>query len=92
MTERIPLSAAASRKIESGRYFKRNGFCLDHDSGGYTNVFAVFDGDKATGITVTDSGHTERPGSHKRLNVFRGQKYATLREAIFAYEDQEPQP
>lgn len=89
----------SERKITSGRYFNRNGVNLDFDSGGYSNSYSVADGEKDTGITVSDVGHLGRPARHpeggrepsrKRTIRFRGEEYPTLREAIFAYEDGTP--
>lgn len=80
------MSETAERKIQSERYVKRNSVCLDYDDGGYTNSYEIFDGDKPTGISVVDSGHSEK-GGHKR-SIRSGEiEFKTLRDAIFAYED-----
>lgn len=73
----------SERKITSGRYFKHHGVNLVFDSGGYNNSYSVTDGEKDTGITVSDVGHRR-----KQTIRFRGEEYPTLREAIFAYEDE----
>lgn len=77
----------SERKIESGRYLKRAGYCLDHDGSKYTNGYSIFDGDTATGISMSDSGDSNVPGSNKRTIIFHGQEYPLLRDAIIAYED-----
>lgn len=76
------------RKFASGRYRKGGGFCLDHDDGGYINTYSVFDGDKETGISITESGHSKFDHGHKRRIVFKDKEYPLLRDAIFAYEDE----
>jgi hypothetical protein len=75
------------RKFMPGRYFKRAGFNLDHDGSKYINAYSVFDGEKDTGISISDSGDSAVPGSSKRIIVFHGQEYPKLRDAIIAYED-----
>lgn len=77
----------ADRKFAPDRYRKIPGFFLDYDNGGYTNTHGVRDGEKDTGITVTESGHSNVPGSHVRRVAFKGNDYPMLRDAIFAYED-----
>jgi hypothetical protein len=79
--------AEQTRKFAAGRYRKSNGFCLDFDGSKYINTFNVLDGDKETGISVGDSGDSHVDGSNKRTITFKGQEYALLRDAIFAYED-----
>ena len=76
------------RKFAPNRYRKQSGFCLDYDSGGYLNTHGVLDGDKETGITVAESGHCDKPDSHKRTISFKDKEYPLLRDAIFAYEDE----
>ena len=76
-----------AREIQKGRYFRRTNFNLDYDGGGYTNSYSIFDGDKDTGIADVASGHSSKPDSHKRHITFDGRDFATLREAIIAYED-----
>ena len=77
----------ADRKFAPDRYRKIPGFCLDFDNGGYTNTHGVGDGEKDTGITVTESGHSNVEGSFRRNIQFKGKDYPMLRDAIFAYED-----
>ena len=80
----------SNRKIESGRYFKRNGFCLDHDGSKYTNGYEVTDGEKPTGIRISDSGDSAVSGSNKRTVLYRGEEYPSLKAAVIAYEDAVP--
>jgi hypothetical protein len=60
------------RKFEAGRYRKQSSMFLDFDNGGYTNTFHVLDGDKDTGISVADTGHSAKPNSNKQTVVFNG--------------------
>lgn len=72
--------------IAPGRYFKRTQFNLDHDDSKYVNAYSIFDGEKNTGISFTDSGDSAVPDSNKRTIIFRDKEYPLLRDAIIAYE------
>lgn len=76
----------SDRKFASGRYFKRAGLNLDHDGSKYLNTYSIFDGEKDTGISVSDSGDSAIANSNKRTVVLRGQQYPTLGDALAAYE------
>lgn len=70
----------------SGRYFKRTCFNLDHDGSKYLNAYSVFDGEKDTGISVSESGDSAIQNSNKRTVIFQEKEYPLLRDAIIAYE------
>jgi hypothetical protein len=76
-----------SEKKIKGRYFKRVSFNLDHDGSKYINAYSVLtDGEKDTGISVSDSGDRAVPNSNKRTVIFQDEEYPLLRDAIIAYE------
>lgn len=77
------------RTFSPTRYQRRMGFCLDHDSGGYTNRFTIFDTERGfeTGIQITETGHSAFPGGHKCAVWFQDREFPKIRDAIFAYED-----
>lgn len=76
----------SEKKITSGRYFKRTNFNLDHDGSKYVNEYSIFDGEKNTGISMSDSGDGAVPNSNKRTIIFQQKEYPILRDAIIAYE------
>jgi hypothetical protein len=75
-----------SEKKIKGRYFKRACFNLDHDDSKYINAYSVFDGEKDTGISVSESGDSAIQNSNKRTVIFQGKEYPLLWDAIIAYE------
>ena len=77
----------SDRKFSPTRYRQKPGFCLDHDGSKYINQFGVLDGDRNTGITVTDSGDNNVPNSNKRTISYKDRTFPLIRDAIFAYED-----
>jgi hypothetical protein len=87
MTTTKSLSERPARRVETNRYRKRSDFCLDYDGSKYINSYLILDGDKETGIYLSDSGDSSIPNSNKRIVVFKDKTYPFLREAIFAYED-----
>jgi hypothetical protein len=76
----------SEKRITPGRYFRRANFNLDHDGSKYVNAYSIFDGEKDTGISVSDSGNSAVPNSNKRTVIFQDKEYPLLRDAIIAYE------
>jgi hypothetical protein len=81
------MTQLPKRKFAPDRYFKRADLFLDHDGSKYANTYRIFDGDKDTGISITERGDSNEPNSNVRSIYFNGQKYPLLRDAVIAYED-----